>query len=123
MTKYSTWINDHVKEYEDAYGKCKEICELMLKEFSELTLVRGHYYCAVWGSREHWWLKTSDDKIVDPTKIQFPSLGNGEYVEWDESEPEPTGKCPNCGEYCFNGDQVCSKNCEIAYMAYINSGG
>lgn len=122
MLKYNEWIDSHVKSYEDAYGKCWQVCDLMLKEFQELILVRGHYYCSVWGEREHWWLKTADNKIIDPTKIQFPSFGFGEYIELDNSEPQPTGKCPNCGEYCYNSDTMCSKVCETEYMSYINGG-
>jgi len=51
-----------------AYGKCKEICQEMIGEFPELKLVRGHYYCMVWGRRMHWWLESPKGKIIDPTK-------------------------------------------------------
>jgi hypothetical protein len=103
-------------------GTCKETCLQMLGVFPELKLIRGHYICPFWGEREHWWLKDGDD-IVDPTDAQFPSKGMGEYIEWDETQPEPTGKCPNCGGYCYDGRSVCSDKCETEYLAYLNGGG
>ena len=33
---------------------------------------------------------------------------------------EPTGKCPNCGGYCYEGATLCSDRCEHEYMAYLN---
>jgi len=117
MNKYEQWIKDNVTE---TYGKCSEVTLRMQKAFPELIRVRGHYYCYAWGEREHWWL-TLDEKIIDPTSSQFPSKGFGDYIPWDESQPEPTGKCPNCGEYCYEGRTLCSEDCEISYMAYINS--
>jgi len=97
---YQHWIDQNV----DVAGRCKEITEAMVKEFPELRRVRGHYYCWIWGEREHWWLVTSDGEVIDPTAAQFPSKGEGRYVEFDGQEP--TGMCPNCGEYCYNGEQV-----------------
>ncbi len=32
----------------------------------------------------------------------------------------PTGKCPNCGNMCYNDEFTCSKSCETSYMRYIN---
>jgi hypothetical protein len=115
LVKYSEWITKNITE---AYGKCKEMAEEMAKIFPELTIVRGHYYCMVWGEREHWWLVDEQGHIVDPTAAQFPTKGNGEYVPWDEGAPEPTGMCPNCGEYCYDGNYCCSESCSISYAAY-----
>ena len=98
---YQDWI-DQVPE---TYGTCEEVTKEMQKEFPELRRVRGHYFCWTWGEREHWWLVDEiNDCIIDPTKDQFPSKGTGTYEEWNG--PEPTGKCPNCGEYCYDGEQV-----------------
>ena len=118
MKKYNLWISENVNE---TYGKCAELTLKMQEAFPELTRVRGHYYCYTWGEREHWWLFDEENQqIVDPTVDQFPSKGIGEYMPLDESLPEPTGMCPNCGEYCFEGNSMCSENCEISYMAYLN---
>lgn len=57
--------------------------------------------------------------IVDPTKQQFPSRGNGVYIEWDESEDEPSGKCLDCGGYVYSGDVFCSDNCRIATAEFM----
>ena len=115
---YQEWIDEHYPDYESSYGKCAEATLDMQKVFPELTRVRGHYYCSSWGEREHWWLTDKDGNIVDPTARQFPTKGHGVYDPWDESQPEPTGICPNCGEYCYNNDTCCSENCSREYAAY-----
>lgn len=115
---YADWIAANVTE---TYGKCHEVSQAMAAAFPELRLVRGHYYCIAWGERGHWWLATPDGSIVDPTAAQFPSKGTGEYVEWDDSQPEPTGRCPQCGELCYDGDYLCSDACHVAYVAYCSN--
>jgi hypothetical protein len=117
--RYKNWIIENVPG--DGYGMCAEATEAMAEAFPELQRVRGHYYCMVWGEREHWWLKTADGSIVDPTAAQFPTKGTGKYVPWTEGEREPTGMCPECGGYCYDGDTFCSENCGISYVAYCNS--
>lgn len=117
--KYQEWILKNVKH--DGYGQCQIATKTMAKAFPELTRVRGHYFCPVWGERPHWWLVTQDGEIVDPTKNQHPSKGKGHYEPWDESQPEPTGICPNCGEYCYGGKSVCSDECFKLYKAYLDS--
>lgn len=99
---YAEWIKENVPE---TYGSCREATRDMLKAFPHLRRVRGHYYCWVWGKRKHWWLMDGDT-ILDPTASQFPSKGEGRYEELPPDTPEPTGMCPNCGEYCYNGEQV-----------------
>lgn len=75
-------------------GRCKELSEAACKEDPTLTLVRGHYYCPVWGTEEpHWWCVRADGTIHDPTKDQFPSRGLGLYVPFDGRVP-----CAECGE-------------------------
>ena len=68
-------------------GRCAEATLAMAAVFPELTRVRGHYLCWVWGEREHWWLVEPNGEIVDPTADQFPSKGGGVYVPWDEASP------------------------------------
>ncbi len=114
---YQDWITENVKD--DGYGQCREVTEAMVAAFPELTRVRGHYYCWQWGEREHWWLVDPSGEIIDPTERQFPSKGHGEYVPWPEGAPEPTGMCPNCGGYSYDGNTCCSDRCSNAYLAYI----
>ena len=116
--KYLNWIKENVKD--SGYGKCKEITSKLLLVFPELKQVRGHYYCPIWGERGHWWLVAPDKIIVDPTAEQFPSRGHGIYKEWIEGSPEPTGQCPNCSAYCYNGDYFCSEKCGVEYTKYCN---
>jgi hypothetical protein len=106
---YQEWI-DRVAE---TYGTCREVTKQMAKEFPELRRVRGHYYCWVWGEQAHWWLMDLDNRLLDPTADQFPSKGQGRYEEWEG--PEPTGKCLECGEYCYNGEQV-HEHCQDEFV-------
>lgn len=118
--EYKDWIESNVEG--NGYGKCAEVTSAMAEAFPELTRVRGHYYCIRWGERAHWWLKTSDGEIVDPTASQFPTKGRGHYQEWDESNEEPTGICPECGKYVYGGKSLCSDECEQSYMRYLETG-
>ncbi len=117
-TIYANWIKANVKE---AYGKCAEVTLEMQAAFpDQLERVRGQYHCLIWGERDHWWLiDIETGEVVDPTASQFPSKG-GEYVEWDESQPEPRGKCPNCGGKNFTRDYLCSDKCAKEYVAYCS---
>lgn len=115
---YQEWINTHVPA--NPVRLCAKMTLLMVAAFPELTRVRGHYSGA--GLRDpypHWWCVDPAGAIVDPTTAQFPDGGAGWYEPHDESGPEPTGKCPNCGSYCYGGDFCCSRRCEIEYRAYI----
>jgi hypothetical protein len=116
LEKYQEWIQKNVEG--TGKGKCLEVAQKMLAEFPELILVRGHYIDGKY-RLPHWWLKTADDEIVDPTAAQFFTKGLLDYEEWDESKPEPTGKCPNCGGYCYDNNYCCCKKCEEDYHNYI----
>lgn len=117
--QYKAWIDSNVND--GGYGYCFEATRRMVEDFPELVRVRGHYYCHTWGERGHWWCKTASGEIVDPTAMQFPSKGYGEYIEWDESQQEPTGMCPNCAGLCYDGGTCCSENCHIEYAAYCTN--
>lgn len=128
MSKYDTWIEKNYNK-ESSYGQCKTACELMKNEFPELTITNGFVVDALWGEREHWWLKTYDESVVDPTKAQFSCIL--EYVEIDDSHPAriyERGTCANCGEHYYVGKDnwddrtVCSRRCWTAYASYLNSG-
>ncbi len=113
--RYKQWIKKHISLYCHALGKCKEVCQRMMSVFPELIL----YICIVWGKREHWWLKTVNNTIIDPTSKQFPSNGYGKYIEWKEGLEEPTGKCPNCGGYSYNHKVCCSDICLTGFSVGI----
>lgn len=112
IDKYRKWIDENYSTYELSYGECEQATIKMQELFPELKRIRGHYYDTSWGEREHWWLIDENDEIIDPTAKQFPTNGRGVYVPWVEGDPEPTGKCLNCGGYVYNGDYCCSENCE-----------
>jgi hypothetical protein len=116
---YAQWIAAHVPA--DPTGTCREVTAAMGAAFPELKRARGYYLGAGMERRwPHWWLVTADGTIVDPTAAQWPDHGRGFYAERDESEPEPTGKCSNCGEYCYEGrSPCCSEACDREYHAYI----
>jgi hypothetical protein len=120
--KYRNWIEENVPDYDSAYGKCKDMCLKMMKEFPELTIHRGWYQDPIIGDREHWWLKDEDNNIVDPTAHQFPTGGMFEYKDLTDVKEIPTGRCPNCGGYIYNGGDLCSVDCETEYTMYLNSG-
>jgi len=117
MNKYQKWIEENVIE---AYGKCTEVTLKMVEEFPELTRVRGHFDCPNRGRSEHWWLTLGSD-IIDPTISQFIKFSDKQYEPWDESAPEPTGKCGNCGAYCYDGSYVCSDRCEKILREYMEN--
>lgn len=117
--QYQAWIDENIKE---TRGKCATATRQMQEAFPELTRVRGHYYCPVWGERQHWWLTDEEGQIVDPTKEQFPSHGRGGYEPWIEGSPEPTGRCPNCGELIYDGRELCSEECHRSYAAFCMQG-
>ncbi len=104
-------------------GTCAEAVNGMVALFTELKAVRGHarlltpnlpdYERKDW---PHWWCVTEAGEIVDPTRSQFP--GDIEYVPLDESKGEPTGRCPNCGDVCYDFSYLCSEKCEQEYAAY-----
>lgn len=116
MSKYAQWIDDYQGE---VCGMCASLSQQMVDAFPELKRVRGHYIDPLWGPREHWWCVAPDGSIVDPTASQFPTKGGGTYVPHVEGSPEPTGKCLDCGGYCFNGDTFCSPECERSTRSYL----
>ncbi len=84
----------HALGYATFRGRCKELSEAACQADPTLTLVRGHYHCPIWGTKEaHWWTVRPDGTIHDPTKLQFPSGGLGEYVPFDG-----TIECDECGK-------------------------
>ena len=101
-------------EYMQYRGKCKKMSEALIEEDPTLRLVRGHYYCPVWGTEEpHWWCEKPDGTVVDPTALQFGSKGAGTYTEFDG-----IFSCEECGKKIKEEDviimgnyAVCSDSC------------
>lgn len=93
---------------EDGYrllaGKCRQICEAIANIDPEWRLVRGYYYCPIWGQRTHWWLVSKDGIIYDPTVAQFPNP-EGEYVEFDGLIA-----CEECGKEMKESDIIAEKD-------------
>lgn len=95
-------------------GKCRQFSKKAVEEDPTLTLVRGYYYCPIWGVREpHWWTVRQDGTIYDPTCLQFPSEGHGEYEVFDGFF-----ECEECGKRVREEDGhvagshfVCSNEC------------
>ena len=75
-------------------GKCKEYVDDLCAKDPSLTPVRGHYWCPIWNTEDpHWWCVDKEGNIIDPTKLQFPSGGSGEYIPYDG-----TTVCEYCGK-------------------------
>ncbi len=115
------WLAQHVPA--DATGQCAEITQALVEAFPEFRRVRGHVFDPVVGQRyPHWWCE-KDGVVLDPTKHQFPATAYGVALHYEEHVgPEPTGKCPNCGGYCYDGKPLCSDTCEREYQAYLMGG-
>lgn len=103
--------NSEQSNYLKYRGKCKEMSEALIVEDPSLTLVRGHYYCPFWGEQPHWWTKKPDGTVIDPTKDQFPSKGNGSYIEFNGLL-----KCSNCDKEMKEGDADIQGN--YAFCSY-----
>lgn len=118
LDKYFVWIITNVPG--TGYGQCKDYSQAMLRAFPELRLVRGFFHC-VWGARQHFWLVAPDGSVVDPTRRQFP--GMGEYEELQDHELAdrcPTGVCMDCGGQVFRFNRFCSPQCEAVTEKYLN---
>ncbi len=81
-------------------------------------MIRGHYVCWMWGEQPHWWCVRPDGSVFDPTRKQFPSKGNGEYIEFDGSV-----SCDNCGkegredEFRYESNyKFCSVACNMRFV-------
>lgn len=113
--------NEWMEKYNDAHDvslMCAEATEEMVIQFPELIRVRGHVISTKrLDEVPHWWCTDPNGNILDPTEKQFGQIIA--YYPHDESLPEPTGKCPNCGGYCYTGSTMCCGACEEEYIAYL----
>ena len=123
-SKYFAWIEKHYPTPESATLQCKEASLKMAKRFSELKRVRGMVHVKEPHGlpptkSPHFWLIAEDNSIVDPVVHQYP-LGVVKYVPINETLGDPTGKCMNCGDFCYKGYNVCSKKCARAMEPNID---
>lgn len=121
---YRNWIEDNYPTSDSAKRKCAEATQLMVEMFPELIRVRGLVHVEEPfdlppTKTTHWWCVDPEGFIVDPTAHQYPTWIS-KYDPVDEDKGEPTGKCPNCGDLCYDHAYLCSDSCEKQYMAYLN---
>lgn len=124
-------------------GHCISASHKLQEAFPELRLIRGTVVSTNWIKRMginvteadelqslirpdggHIWCETETGEVVDPTFLQFAFVNDvALYVPFDESKAAdlPTGKCPNCGDYCYHGKELCSEECERSYARYLAS--
>jgi hypothetical protein len=114
-------VDEAESNYAKYRGKCKGASESAVKEAPSLTLVRGHYICPFWGSQPHWWTVRPDGSVYDPTALQFPSAGTGEYIPFDGivtcsecSKRLPEEEATIQGNYCF-----CSGTCYGKFVGVL----
>ena len=124
--EYERWISENCPGTQA--GLCRSKSEAMRKAFPELVLCKGYYSSPVDGMRSHWWLKTPEGEIVDPTVRQFVMGPSGTYEEYNREVhgPLPIGKCMNCGCQVYEENDppsscICSKECQVSFEAYLNS--
>ena len=108
-------MNDYLKYR----GKCKELAEEKVSDCPDLRLVRGYYYCPIFGTKEqHWWTEDREGNIFDPSKDQFPSKGTGTYEEFDGYL-----ECCQCGKRIREEDAIihgrygaCTPKCMMMFV-------
>lgn len=114
-------VTTNQTNYQIFRGKCKTACEALQKVMPELILVRGWYNQPEWPKNacQHWWLKTPEGVIVDPTALQFPMPHVKEFYE----EFDGMCECEECGKKIHENEAqfagrypVCSGEC---YMALV----
>jgi len=123
-SEYAAWTQEHCQGVQA--GLCHARAVQMQKAFPELILCRGYYSSPVDGVRGHWWLKTAEGEIVDPTVSQFAMGASGVYEEYDQEVHGelPIGKCMNCGSEVFQSANppsscMCSEACAVSFDAYL----
>jgi hypothetical protein len=131
--KYTDWVSEHWGTPDKSFGQCASAVIQMQQAFPELRIVKGHYYCPIWGKRAHWWCKDPEEHIADPTASQFPSFGIGEYEEANPKTLVEVSVCYQCGKPIrktlaeiennplFIIPTFCSSKCEALACAELNA--
>lgn len=99
-------MGENAHDYKMYRGKCREMSEELVRNDSTLRLVRGFYYCPVWGKQVHWWCETPDGTIVDPSVKQFPTDGIGAIYE----EFDGYLNCSNCNKRIHETEMILAGN-------------
>lgn len=111
--KYKKWISAYQERVGDVTRKCKSATLEMQESFPCLIRKRGTVLIPFSNRRPvHWWLEAPNGDIIDPTESQFGCIL--EYFERDETQPEPIGKCLECGADIYPGapsGNTCSIEC------------
>lgn len=109
---------ERMSDYKQFRGRCKELSEAAVLQDPTLKLVRGYYYCNVYGKQAHWWCVRPDGTIVDPTAKQFPSNGTGVYEPFDGIV-----ECAECGKEMKEAEArlegryaFCSLRCNMKFV-------
>ena len=104
---YSEWVDN--LNLDQKIDRCKEVCHEMQSRFPELKIVSGYVTLESRPDRleDHWWLVADQGKIIDPTANQW-TVPIVEYVDPNQLDAEPTGRCPVCYRICYDGDTHCS---------------
>ena len=107
-------MNDYLKYR----GKCKDFSAYLCMQNQKLTLVRGYYYDYQWGEQPHWWCEDIEGNIIDPTKNQFPSKGDGQYIKFNGEV-----NCSNCDKIILEDEAIydsnycfCSTKCLLMFI-------
>lgn len=131
MTAYKAYIEAREELFRSEgramRGWCHPEATTMVKTFPELRLVKG-YFVETTGVRWHHWWCQLDSEIIDPTASQFSGM-EGDYEEYDpeKHEPLPVGKCYECGEFIYPGEDgeppysfdFCSSVCSSSFRASL----
>ncbi len=117
QVSYTLWIAQNVPA--DPWGKCEELTKRMALAFPELHRIRGHYNCPIDGRLPHWWMLSPNGEVIDPTRNQFSSKGQGRYEP--HVGPEPTGTCLCCGALVYDGQTFCSQKCLSEMTAHLEA--
>lgn len=124
--EYQDWIDNWLSEHKICAGLCFSATSLMLQSFPELIHVRGYVYDINNRKHSHWYLKTIDDEIIDPTAGQFVIIGDASFLRYEEYFESidgklPTGKCIDCGNMIYNDKLFCNDKCEESTIKYLNT--
>lgn len=112
-------------DYEKYRGKCKEYCQELAITNPSLEIVRGYFYEPFWREKEpHWWCKTPEGDIIDPTVKQFPSWQLALITpEFFYEEFDGMCECAECGkvipeeEARFDSRYAfCSTKCNMRFV-------
>lgn len=101
-------------------GTCRQAAERLAASEDGLTVVRGWYLDAHWGTQEHWWCVRTDGEIVDPTVEQFPTghlPALRHYVPFEGLYP-----CVGCGVPVEEDQTIDGFCCGACYGSTVGVG-